>query len=969
MALMLGLSLLYIIVSPQIMASPTSTSTTTPPPTTSTTKTTTTTSPTTSTTTKTTTTTTTTTTASIDHYTVSNMTTPQAAGTTLSVTIQAQDNKNNNITTGSETIHISLGEKDSGATPVSVVTKNGTVTINMNLTTAQSGQQIVFTGDTSGKIGKSDIFTVIANPTIDHYTISSIAAQQTAGTGFNVTIQAQDTFGNNIATGSEAVKIELAKKDNGATPDTITTNAGTATFNMNMTAAQSGQQIICTGSTSGKTGTSNTFTVNPGTLAIITINPSNPTIDIMATQQFTATGRDSCNNEVQCTPVWAVVDTNAGSIDTAGLFTAGTKAGTFNNTIAATCRTVSGFASVTINQTIFALTVTQNANGTIAPSTTSVNYGSGQTFTITPATGYHITDVQVDGTSVGAISSYSFTNVTMTHNISAIFAINTYTVIFTAGAHGTISSGTAIQTINYGGNATAPTITANPGWTFTGWDTAFTNVTTNLSVTAQYSQITYTVTFTAGTHGIINSGTAVQMINYGGNATAPTTTANPGWTFTGWDTAFTNVTTNLTVTAQYSQITYTVTFTSGTHGIINSGTAVQTINYGGNATAPTITANPGWTFTGWDTAFTNVTSNLTVTAQYNINTYTITFNAGAHGIINSGTAVQTINYGGNAVAPTLTINPGWFFNSWDKSFTNVTSNFTVNALFIPEIEVVTFAPGMHGALLNGNTIQPLNYNGTAVAPIVTANPGWTFTGWDKPLTNINSYTLITAEYSQTQYTVTFVAGEHGNPEKGNMLQTVTSGADAAAPSIAAEPGWIFTGWDRAFNNVTGDLTVTARYQQAVYTVTFDPGSHGTVTDGFAKQFIAYGQDAIAPTVTAEPDWIFTGWDTTFADATTDLTVKAQYELVTTVQTIPPVMLDASLNATENQLLPDTKAQPLITATPMDVTNTTATDVKIQTGLIAGKPSFSLIAGIIVCSACFCLIITLFILRFRSKQKG
>ena len=832
------------------------------------------------------------------------MTTPQAAGTTLSVTIQAQDNKNNNITTGSETIHISLGEKDSGATPVSVVTKNGTVTINMNLTTAQSGQQIVFTGDTSGKIGKSDIFTVIANPTIDHYTISSIAAQQTAGTGFNVTIQAQDTFGNNIATGSEAVKIEVAKKDNGATPDTITTNAGTATFNMNMTAAQSGQQIICTGSTSGKTGTSNTFTVNPGTLAIITINPNNPTIDIMATQQFTATGRDSCNNEVQCTPVWAVVDTNAGSIDTAGLFTAGTKAGTFNNTIAATCRTVSGFASVTINQTIFALTVTQNANGTIAPSTTSVNYGSGQTFTITPATGYHITDVQVDGTSVGAISSYSFTNVTMTHNISAIFAINTYTVIFTAGAHGTISSGTAIQTINYGGNATAPTITANPGWTFTGWDTAFTNVTTNLSVTAQYSQITYTVTFTAGTHGIINSGTAVQMINYGGNATAPTTTANPGWTFT-----------------------------------------------------------------GWDTAFTNVTSNLTVTAQYNINTYTITFSAGAHGIINSGTAVQTINYGGNAVAPTLTINPGWFFNSWDKSFTNVTSNFTVNALFIPEIEVVTFAPGMHGALLNGNTVQPLNYNGTAVAPIVTANPGWTFTGWDKPLNNINSYTLITAEYSQTQYTVTFVAGEHGNPEKGNMLQTVTSGADAAAPSIAAEPGWIFTGWDRAFNNITGDLTVTARYQQAVYTVTFDPGSHGTVTDGFAKQFIAYGQDAIAPTVTAEPDWIFTGWDTTFADATTDLTVKAQYELVTTVQTIPPVMLDASLNATENQLLPDTTAQPLITATPMDVTNTTATDVKIQTGLIAGKPSFSLIAGIIVCSACFCLIITLFILRFRSKQKG
>ena len=51
----------------------------------------------------------------------------------------------------------------------------------------------------------------------------------------------------------------------------------------------------------------------------------------------------------------------------------------------------------------YAISVTQVAHGTISPETTNVNYGGSQTFTITPQTGYHITDVIVDGASVGAV--------------------------------------------------------------------------------------------------------------------------------------------------------------------------------------------------------------------------------------------------------------------------------------------------------------------------------------------------------------------------------------------------------------------------------------------------------------------------------------------------------------------------------------------------------------------------------------
>jgi hypothetical protein len=753
------------------------------------------------------------------------------------VTIQAQDNKNNNITTGSEAINVSFYLKDTGATPVSVVTVNGRATVNMNMTLAQTGQQIVFTGAASGKIGKSDIFTVQANPTIDHYAVSGPATPQTAGTGFNVTIQAQDTYGNNINTGSETVKVELAKKDNNAIPDSTTTKNGTATFDMDLTVAQTGQQIICTGGTSGKTGASGTFTVNPGTLAAITVSPSAKTLDIKATQQFTATGLDSCGNDVHCTPVWSMMDTDAGHIDTAGLFTAGTKAGTYTNTITATSGAISGYASVTINQTSFPITVTQSGNGTIAPGTTNVNYGGSQTFTITPATGYHITDVLVDGASVGAVSSYSFNNMTSAHSIAAGFAINTYTVTFAPGAHGLITGGTAVQTIPYGGNATAPTITANPGWTFTGWDTTFTNVTANLTVTAQYSQITYTVAFVASAHGIITSGTAVQTIPYGGNATAPTITANPGWTFTGWDTAFTNVTANLTVTAQYSQITYTVTFSAGTHG----------------------------------------------------------------------------------------------------------------------------------ALLYGNNIQPINYGGTAVSPIVTADQGWKFTGWDRPLTNITAYTVITAQYSQIQYTVTFVVGDHGNLDSGNAVQAVIFGAAADAPVVSPNSGWVFTGWDSSFNNITGDITVTAQYRQVVYIVHFNPGNYGKVTGGFVEQFVDGGQIAIAPEVTAEPGWVFTGWDTSFADIHEDMTITAQYEQVKSDLIESGIVSGAPFIQTQIPLTPDNTEQQVTTAAAITDTEITTTEVNRQAGSITGEPNLSLIAGIIIYSVCCCLVFTLFIVRLRSKR--
>jgi len=101
--------------------------------------------------------------------------------------------------------------------------------------------------------------------------------------------------------------------------------------------------------------------------------------------------------------------------------------------------------------------------GTISPFGTLVaDIGSSQTFTITPNTGYKIKDVKVDGVSVGAVSTYTFSNVTSDHTIEASFEAITFTITASAGSGGYISPSGTIS-VNYGESKTF-TITPYSGY-------------------------------------------------------------------------------------------------------------------------------------------------------------------------------------------------------------------------------------------------------------------------------------------------------------------------------------------------------------------------------------------------------------------------------------------------------------------------------------------------------------------------
>ena len=164
--------------------------------------------------------------------------------------------------------------------------------------------------------------------------------------------------------------------------------------------------------------------------------------------------------------------------------------------------------------TTFTITATSGANGSVTPTgTTTVNFGGSQTYTITPATGYSVSGVLVDGTSVGAVTTYTFSNVTANHTISATFTAGptTFTITATAGANGSVTA-PGTTTVNSGASQTY-TITPATGYSVSSvlvdgasvgavTTYTFTNVTANHTISA-----TFAPSATSGT-GIMTVGSA-----------------------------------------------------------------------------------------------------------------------------------------------------------------------------------------------------------------------------------------------------------------------------------------------------------------------------------------------------------------------------------------------------------------------------------------------------------------------------
>ena len=573
----------------------------------------------------------------------------------------------------------------------------------------------------------------------------------------------------------------------------------------------------------------------------------------------------------------------------------------------------------------YTLTYVAGANGTLTGTTPqTVNHGgNGTQVTAVPNAGYHFVSWS-DGVLTAARTDL---NVTADISVTATFAINTYTLTYAAGANGTLT-GTSPQTVNYGGNGTQVTAVPNAGYHFVSWsDGVLTaartdlNVTGNISVTASFAINTYTLTYAAGANGTI-SGTTPQTVNHGGNGTQVTAVPDAGYHFVSWsDGVLTaartdlNVTADISVTATFAINTYTLTYAAGANGTI-SGTTPQTVNHGGNGTQVTAVPNAGYHFVSWsDGVLTaartdlNVTADISVTATFAINTYTLTYVAGANGAI-SGTTPQTVNHGGNGTQVTAVPNAGYRFVSWSdgvltaaRTDLNVTADITVTASFASDQRILTVSSTYGGATPGTVTVD----SGTPVTQWVTNSPvvngatqyvcaaaavvGNVYTQvspTNVTLTLTNDATL--AWQWTTQVWFTAAAEAHG---------TVTGTANgwhdlggSVTVTAVPEAGYHFAGWSGDVlpantNDNPLPLTmdqarsVTAHFAVNTYTLTYVAGANGTLT-GTTPQTVNHGGNGTQVTAVPNAGYHFVSWsDGVLTAARTDLNVTADISVTAT----------------------------------------------------------------------------------------
>jgi uncharacterized repeat protein (TIGR02543 family) len=396
---------------------------------------------------------------------------------------------------------------------------------------------------------------------------------------------------------------------------------------------------------------------------------------------------------------------------------------------------------------------------------------------------------------------------------------------------GTVPSGTggrvepAIQMVAYGAEASFTVIPetgyeASPvvggtcaGGTQDGSSYTTGPLTANCEVTFSFIPLTYMVTAEAGPGGLIDPSS--QAVDHGqtvafalspdmGYGVAGVTGC--GGTLDGFTYTTASITGDCTVTATFGVNPYTLSFDSA------GGTPVDAItrDYGTAVTEPEAPTREGYTFAGWapEVPSTMPAGDLTVTAQWTINQYTLTFDS------DGGSPVDAItrDYGTAVTAPAAPTREGYTFAGWNPEVpaTMPAENLTLVASWTINQYTISFDSN------GGSPVAPITRDyGTAVtAPADPTREGFTFTGWSPgvPATMPAENLALTAQWAINHYTVTASAGSGGEVDPAvRMVDHGTTASFTVTPEMDYEPDLLVSGacpmgtWD-GYTYTTGPVT-------------------------------------------------------------------------------------------------------------------------------------------------------------------
>ena len=450
-------------------------------------------------------------------------------------------------------------------------------------------------------------------------------------------------------------------------------------------------------------------------------------------------------------------------------------------------------SAISIEPAVFAVSfITDGTQGAFFFGSTAQSVtegGDASAVTAVAPEGYNFTNWSSPDGFSSSENPLTVTGVTADMTLTANFAIQTFTLKYTASSGGSIS-GETLQSVAYGSDGTSVEAVPGPGYHFTSWSDGMTTavrrdrrILSDVSVTANFAEDaapTYSLTVKSGSgSGTFEEGAFVAIIadsppehysfthwsSYGGGSFGDSSSPH---------TVFTMPASDITVIANFAIDTFTVSYSANPGGTI-SGTALQIIEYGSDADQVEALPDTGYHFVSWSDGLetperreTAVTGDIAVTASFAKNRYSLSYRAGEHGSI-SGPADQTLFYGEDGREVTAVPEDGYLFDRWSDGYPykkrkdlNISSDISTTALFIPAPKKITVGslitlttedltpfsedfvrrPKIYGWYINPLSNRVVKTHLKAVTKITPSTPSDTFSSvWKKRVTLYNSRAL------------------------------------------------------------------------------------------------------------------------------------------------------------------------------------------------------------------------------------
>lgn len=444
-------------------------------------------------------------------------------------------------------------------------------------------------------------------------------------------------------------------------------------------------------------------------------------------------------------------------------------------------------------------------------------------------------------------------------------------------------------------------------YTFVGWDQPLTNINEDRIITALYeaTPVNYTVTFKNGDDVLYR-----DHVPYLGTATyrglEPTKerTATTEFVFVGWDQPLTGVSSDFETHALFEEkaITHTVEFYN------YDSTLLYTAYVSNHGTATYVGSTPyrepegpyAYTFNGWNRELTNVTSSFSTVAQFSTTERLIP----THFYNYDNTYLYTAysNYGKPAFyAGAMPYREEddmyvYEFDGWDRDISYITEETITYAVFSKKLRTykcvfknyddsilyVTYVPAGETAVYIGDT--PIKETDVNVV--------FRFIGWNKPLENIYSDTVFTAEFEiyetggggKTQYFEVYFYNYDGEPLDCDIVEKGTNASyewtTPERPYSSDYGSYYFSSWDKSFDEVNENMKVFAQYEtDSYYIVTYrNPWGELLFEDYVYKYNNSKKSTYKGPLYEyLLPENGFIGWDKDLNNITSSITVYPVYE--------------------------------------------------------------------------------------------